>query len=100
MRPSLIERHEHEYVRHGTRTLIANLEVATGQVITPSIGPTRTNKDFAAHIEKTIATDPDAGWVFVVDQLKASTNRKIWLSWSPRSAQSRWSWTGRALWGT
>ena len=69
MRPSLIERHEHEYVRHGTRTLIANFEVATGRVIAPSIGPTRTNEDFASHIEKTIATDPDAGWVFVVDQL-------------------------------
>ena len=69
MRPSLIERHEHEYVRHGTRTLIANLEVATGQVITPSIGPTRTNRDFASHIEKTIATDPEGEWIFVVDQL-------------------------------
>jgi transposase len=69
MRPSLIERQEHEYVRHGTRTLIANLEVATGRVIAPSIGQSRTNEDFAAHIHKTIATNPDAGWVFVVDQL-------------------------------
>ena len=25
--------------------------------------------DFALHIARTIATDPDAGWVFVVDQL-------------------------------
>ena len=69
MRPGLIERQEHEYKRHGTRTLIANLEVATGKVIAPSMGPTRTNEDFASHIEKTIATDPDAGWIFVVDQL-------------------------------
>jgi transposase len=69
MRPSLVERHEHEYVRHGTRCLIANLEVATGRVIAPSIGPTRTNEDFASHIAQTIATDPDAGWIFVVDQL-------------------------------
>ena len=69
MRPSLIERQEHEYKRHGTRTLMANLEVATGRVIAPSIGQSRTNEDFASHIHKTIATDPDAGWVFVVDQL-------------------------------
>ena len=68
-RPSLIERQEHEYVRHGTRTLIANLEVATGRVIAPSIGQSRTNEDFAAHFARTIATDPDAGWIFVVDQL-------------------------------
>jgi transposase len=68
--PGLVERQEHEYVRHGTRCLIANLEVATGRVISSSIGPTRTNEDFASHIARTIATDPDAaGWVFVVDQL-------------------------------
>ncbi|HEY0378530.1 MAG TPA: transposase, partial [Pyrinomonadaceae bacterium] len=53
------------------RCLIANyLEVATGRVISSSIGPTRTNEDFASHIARTIATDPDAArWVFVVDQL-------------------------------
>lgn len=70
MRAGTIERQEHEYKRHGTRTLIANLEVATGKVITPSIGQSRTNEDFASHIYKTIATDPHAaGWIFVVDQL-------------------------------
>lgn len=70
MRPRLLERQEHEYVRHGTRCLIANFEVATGRVIASSIGKSRTNEDFAAHIARTVATDPDAGgWVFVVDQL-------------------------------
>jgi transposase len=69
MLPGLVERQEHEYVRHGTQCLIANFEVATGRVVTPSIGPTRTNEDFAAHIAQTIATDSDARWVFVVDQL-------------------------------
>ena len=61
---------EHEYVRHGTRCLIAGFEVATGKVIAPSIGPRRTNEDFASHIvARTIATDPKAEWIFVVDQL-------------------------------
>ncbi len=69
IKPGLIERQEHEYKRHGTRCLIANLEVATGKVIAPSLGPTRTNEDFASHIHNTIATDPEAEWVFVVDQL-------------------------------
>ncbi len=54
---------------HGTQTLIANFEVATGQVITPSIGPTRIEEDFAAHIERTLLTDPQAQWVFIVDKL-------------------------------
>jgi predicted secreted Zn-dependent protease len=70
MLPGLLERQEHEYVRHGTQCLIANFEVATGKVIAPWIGPRRTNEDFAVHIARTIATDPDAaGWVFVVDRL-------------------------------
>lgn len=69
MRPGSVERQEHEYKRHGTRCLFANLEVATGKVIAPSLGPTRTNEDFASHIAQTIVTDPEAEWVFVVDQL-------------------------------
>jgi transposase len=69
MRPGKVECQEHEYIRHATRCLIANFEVATGKIIAPSIGPTRTNGDFAAHIQKTIATNPEAGWIFVVDQL-------------------------------
>jgi hypothetical protein len=69
-RPGLVERQEHEYKRHGTRCLIANFEAATGRVIAPSIGPSRTNEDFASHIARTIAADPDAaGWIFVVDRL-------------------------------
>src|SRR5215207_6094588 len=74
---------------------LANLEVATGRVIAPSIGPSRTNEDFASHVAQTIATDPDAGWIFVVDQLNPSTNRKRWSSWLQRSWASNWSWTGR-----
>jgi len=64
-----VELQEFEYIRHGTLALIANLEVATGQVITPSLGPTRTEKDLVAHVRQTIAADPDAGWIFIVDQL-------------------------------
>jgi transposase len=68
-RPGRVERREFEYIRHGTQALIANFEVATGQVVTPSLGPTRTEADFAAHINRTVATAPDAAWVFVVDRL-------------------------------
>ena len=69
MRPGLVERPEFEYERHGTLTLIANFNVATGQVPAPSLGPTRTEIDFAEHIAHTIAIDPKAHWTFVVDQL-------------------------------
>jgi transposase len=76
-RPGWVERREFEYVRHGTLTLIANFEVALGQVITPSLGPTRTEADFAAHIERTIATDPEAEWVFVADQLNIHQSESL-----------------------
>ena len=38
-------------------------------MIAPSLGPTRTEVDFARHIAQTIALDPDGNWVFIVDQL-------------------------------
>jgi len=75
--PGLVERREFEYVRHGTLTLIANFEVALGQVIAPSLGPTRTEADFAAHIEQTIASDPEAEWVFVTDQLNIHQSESL-----------------------
>jgi transposase len=63
------QRVEFEYTRHGTLTLIGNFEVTTGQLIACTIGPTRTEVDFAEHIERTVATDPCGSWVFVVDNL-------------------------------
>ena len=69
MRPGSIERREVEYERHGTRVLLGNFEVATGAVIAPTVQQTRGEADFAAHIERTIATDPSAGWIFAADNL-------------------------------
>jgi transposase len=64
-----LERREFKYHRHGTQVLIANFEVATGQLVSPTLGDTRTEADFVAHIRATVATDPGAEWLFVVDQL-------------------------------
>ena len=69
MKPGLVERPEYEYLRHGTQCLIANFDVATGEVVAPTIGPSRTEEDFAGHITRTLATDPEAPWLFIVDQL-------------------------------
>lgn len=75
-----VERREFEYVRHGTQALIASFEVATGSVLPPSIGLTRTEADFAAHIERTLATDPvgqAVEWVFVTDQLNTHQSETL-----------------------
>jgi DDE superfamily endonuclease len=68
--PGKVERREFEYIRHGTRSFILNRDVVTGQIIAPSDGPTRTEADFLAHIQRTLATDPAATrWHFVLDNL-------------------------------
>jgi hypothetical protein len=77
MRPGQVERREFEYIRHGTQSLIANFAVATGQVVSPSIGPTRTEADFAAHIAQTVAADPEAGYLFLVDQLNIHQSESL-----------------------
>ena len=77
MLPAQVERQEFEYERHGTLSLIANLEVATGRVVMPSLGPTRTEADFAAHIAQTIQTDPEAAWIFITDQLNTHQSETL-----------------------
>jgi len=63
MTPGLIEQVEHEYIRHGTLSLIANFEATMGRVLSPSIGPTRNEADFATHIENTINTETVANTI-------------------------------------
>ena len=77
MQPGHVEREEFEYERHGTLSLIANLDVTTGQVIAPSLGPTHTEADFAAHIAQTIQTDPQAPWIVVTDQLNTHQSEAL-----------------------
>lgn len=67
--PGQIVRQEFEYVRHGTTTLISNLDVTTGELIVPTLGPTRTEPDFVGHLARVVAIDPAAPWIFVVDNL-------------------------------
>src|SRR5262249_32032958 len=77
MRPGQVERPEFEYVRHGTLSLIANFDVVSGQIVTPSLGPTRTEADFAAHVAQTIDTDPQAVWLFITDQLNTHQSEAL-----------------------
>lgn len=77
MKPKRVERLEFEYIRHGIATLIANWHIAKGQVIAPTIGATRTETDFAQHINATIDTDPEAVWIFLVDQLNIHQSESL-----------------------
>jgi hypothetical protein len=77
MKPGLVERREFEYNRHGTTCVIASFDVATGRIITVSIGPTRTEADFLDHVTRTVATDPEGEWVFVTDQLNTHQSESM-----------------------
>ncbi len=77
-RPGQVERREFEYIRHGTRTFIINRDVASGEVVSPSVGPTRTEADFAAHVARTVASDPTATrWHFVLDNLNTHCSETL-----------------------
>lgn len=78
LRPGKVQRREFEYIRHGTQTLIANLDVVNGQIVAASCGDTRTEVDFVAHIKRTIASDPTATrWHVVVDGLNIHQSESL-----------------------
>jgi putative transposase len=78
MRPRGRERQEFEYTRHGTQTLIASFDVATGRIAKGSVGDTRTEADFLAHLQSLIATDPDATqWHLIMDCLNTHQSESM-----------------------
>lgn len=77
MKEGRVERQEFQYQRHGTQCLIANLEIATGKMLTPTVGATRTEADFVAHVARTIASDSTGHWIFVVDQLNTHQSESL-----------------------
>jgi len=77
MKAGQVERQDSNYERHGTQCLIANFEVATGKVISPTIGERRTEDDFVNHIENTIKADPNANWIFILDQLNTHRSESL-----------------------
>ena len=75
--PGYVERREEHYIRHGTQCLIANFEVATGRILTPTMTPTRSEEDFANHLLQTVATDLDGEWIFIVDNLNTHKSESL-----------------------
>lgn len=57
MRPGQVERHTHDYYRHGTTSLFAALDIATGQIIGKCQGQHRQQEfvRFLEQIERTVA---------------------------------------------
>jgi len=74
-----------EYVRHGTQTLIAALEIATGKVLA-HIRNRRTSVNFLRFMNDVVRAHPDRELHIVADNLNIHKNEALrrWLSRHPR----------------
>lgn len=78
MTPGRVERREVDYLRHGTLSFIVSRDVASGRVVAPSCGPTRTEADFLAHIRGVVTSDAEAKrWHFVTDNLNTHCSESL-----------------------
>src|SRR5438105_14051719 len=76
LRPDKVERREFAYIRHGTLSLIINFDVVTGEVIYSSIGPTRNEAGFLAHIRSAAESAPSTSQLYVaLDNLSTHCRR-------------------------
>lgn len=69
---------EFNYIRHGTQTLIAGLQVATGQVY-GQVRDTRNEKDFVDFIEYILEGDnfEEFNYLFILDQLNTHKSESL-----------------------
>ena len=73
-----------EYVRHGTRTLLASLDIGTGEV-TAWVNKTRKSKDFITFMNKVVAAYPNKRLCLVLDNLNTHKGKLVeqWLDKHP-----------------
>lgn len=77
MIPGKVERQEFEYRRHGTQTLIASFDVATGRVH-GIVGDRRTEADFASFLEGLLASaSSTTRWHIVCDNLDIHLSESV-----------------------
>jgi len=80
-RPGLVELREPEYIRHGTRCLLASFVASTGEVY-GDVTARRTNQDFRAHLRHTVLwlgrRYPEVGRVhWVMDNLNTHWSLEV-----------------------
>lgn len=68
MQPGRLARQEFEYIRHGTQSLLATMNVHTGKVIA-DCGPTRTGADMERHMDRVAILNPNVDIHVVLDNL-------------------------------
>ena len=74
--PGRVERHTHDYVRHGTTTLFAALEVATGQV-TDACHPRHRHGEFLDFLKLVARAYPRRQLHVVLDNYATHKHAKV-----------------------
>ena len=87
MRPGLPEKATHDYIRHGTTTLFAALEIATGKV-TDACYPRHRHEEFLKFLKKLARAYPRAELHIVADNYATHKHPDVqaWLARNPRIA--------------
>jgi transposase len=87
LQPGLAERRSHDYVRHGTTTLFAALEIATDRV-TAACKPRHRHQEFLAFLKQVARAHPDRELHLVMDNYAAHKHPRSRPSWpaTPASA--------------
>jgi transposase len=85
LRPNLPERRTHDYVRNGTTTLFAALEVATGK-ITGACQPRHRHQEFLRFLKQVARAYSDQQLHLVMDNYAAHKRKEVrdWLAANPR----------------
>jgi len=85
MQPGLAERRTHDYVRHGTTTLFAALDIATGKV-TGTCQSRHRHQEFLRFLKQVARAYPDVELHLVMDNYVAHKRVEIrdWLEGNPR----------------
>ncbi len=85
MRPGIPERQTHDYIRHGTTTLFAALEIATGKVV-DACKPRHRHTEFLAFLKQVAAAWPGVQLHVVCDNYSTHKHAKVraWLAKNPR----------------
>jgi transposase len=85
IRPGLPEKATHDYVRHGTTTLFAALEVATGKV-TDACYPRHRHEEFLKFLKKVAKAYPRVPLHIVADNYATHKHPDVraWLAKNPR----------------
>jgi transposase len=85
MQPFVPEKRTHDYVRHGTTTLFAALDIATGQV-TGMCQPRHRHQEFLRFLKQVAKAYPTQELHLVMDNYAAHKRIEIktWLAENPR----------------